>query len=242
MRAMAHEPDVVYHAHEDPHRAESRLSDVILGGQDGLVNTLGVILGVAAATRDPHIILAAGLAATFAESFSMGAVAYTSALADHALYQSELERERRHVERVPDLEREEVRVLYRRKGFDGPLLERIVETITADPAVWVAVMMAEELKLAPSSRGGALKTAFVVFAAAMIGSLIPVAPFIVLPVKAAVWVAVSVATATLFAVGAYKAFTTVGHWLKSGLEMAAIGMASAFVGYGIGWLFKVPGG
>jgi hypothetical protein len=62
----------------DPHRQASALSDVILGGQDGLVNVLGVILGVAAATSDPRIVLVAGLAATFAESVSMGAVAYTS--------------------------------------------------------------------------------------------------------------------------------------------------------------------
>ena len=51
----------------DPHRQASALSDIILGGQDGLVNVLGVILGVAAATSDPQIVLVAGLAATFAE-------------------------------------------------------------------------------------------------------------------------------------------------------------------------------
>jgi hypothetical protein len=62
------------HDHHDPHRHESRLADVILGGQDGLVNVLGVILGVAAATHDARIVIAAGLAATFAESISMGAV------------------------------------------------------------------------------------------------------------------------------------------------------------------------
>ena len=59
------------HDRHDPHRHESRLSDIILGGQDGLVNVLGVILGVAAATQDARIVIAAGLAATFAESISM---------------------------------------------------------------------------------------------------------------------------------------------------------------------------
>jgi hypothetical protein len=72
------------HDHHDPHHGEFRLSDVILGGQDGLVNVLGVILGVAAATQDARILIAAGLAATFAESISMGAVAYTSTLAENA--------------------------------------------------------------------------------------------------------------------------------------------------------------
>lgn len=59
----------------------SNLRDVILGGQDGLVNVLGVTLGVAAASGDTRLVLAAGLAATFAESVSMAAVAYTSSLA-----------------------------------------------------------------------------------------------------------------------------------------------------------------
>src|SRR5574341_685816 len=85
------------HDHHDPHRHESRLADVILGGQDGLVNVLGVILGVAAATQDARIVIAAGMAATFAESISMGAVAYTSKLAEHDLYHSEREREHRHI-------------------------------------------------------------------------------------------------------------------------------------------------
>src|ERR671937_647952 len=90
-------------AHDSHHRA-SALSDVILGGQDGLVNVLGVILGVAAATQDAHIVLVAGLAATFAESVSMGAVAYTSTLADADLYESERAREYRHVHQSPEAE------------------------------------------------------------------------------------------------------------------------------------------
>src|SRR4029453_12501318 len=81
------------HDHRDPHRHESRLSEIILGGQDGLVNVLGVILGVAAATSEVRLILAAGLAAAFAESVSMAAVAFTSSRAQRALYESELQRE-----------------------------------------------------------------------------------------------------------------------------------------------------
>src|SRR4051794_16922059 len=110
-----------YHDRVDPHRGASALSDVILGGQDGLVNVLGVILGVAAATSDTRIVLVAGLAATFAESVSMGAVAYTSPLADADFYESEREREYRHIQHVPALEREEIRRIYQNKGFSGEL-------------------------------------------------------------------------------------------------------------------------
>lgn len=228
------------HTQLDPHHRASNLSNIILGGQDGLVNVLGVILGVAAATNDPRIVLAAGMAATFAESVSMGAVAYTSTKADHALYESEIAREHRHIHLVPALERQEIRDIYRHKGFDGALLDQIVDTITANKDVWVAVMMAEELKLSPIEKHAALRSAWIVGVAAIIGSLIPLGPFILLPVGAAMIVSILISAITLFVVGAYKARLTIGHWHRSGLEMAVIGIASALVGYVVGLLFKVP--
>jgi len=229
------------HASLDPHRRSvSGLSDIILGGQDGLVNVLGVILGVAAATSDPHLVLVAGLAATFAESVSMGAVAYTSTIADADYYDSEKEREIRHIEQVPRLERDEIREIYAGKGFKGDLLERIVDTITADREVWVAVMMAEEHQLSPTDRRQAWKVALIVGFSAIIGSLIPLAPFAFLPVGLSMWVSVAITALVLFGVGVFKARITVGHPGKSGLEMAVIGTLSALVGYLVGVLLKTP--
>jgi predicted membrane protein (TIGR00267 family) len=235
-----HTEDVKYHLFHDPHRRASGLSDIILGGQDGLVNVLGVILGVAAATHDPRIVLVAGLAATFAESVSMGAVAYTTTLADADFYEAERAREFRHISEVPHLEKDEIRQIYAQKGFKGELLDRIVETITANEDVWVAVMMNEEHQLSPTDRREAIKSALVVGFAAVVGSLIPLAPFIFLPVDPSMLVAVGMTALVLFGVGAYKARTTVGHPGKSGLEMALIGTLSALVGYMVGALFKVP--
>ena len=238
--SQQHSEDVKHHLFGDPHRRASGLSDIILGGQDGLVNVLGVILGVAAATHDPRIVLVAGLAATFAESVSMGAVAYTSTLADADFYEAERAREFRHISEVPHLEKDEVREIYARKGFEGELLDRIVETITANEDVWVAVMMSEEHQLTPTDRRQAVKSALVVGFSAVVGSLIPLAPFAFLSVDQSMWVAVAVTALVLFGVGAYKARTTVGHPGKSGLEMALIGTLSALVGYAVGALFKIP--
>jgi predicted membrane protein (TIGR00267 family) len=231
--------DHEFHSRVDPHRHRSELSDIILGGQDGLVNVLGVILGVAAATADPRIVLVAGIAAALAESVSMAAVAYTTRRADQALYQSEAARERRHIEQVPALETEEIRAMYRDKGFDGELLEQIVATITANKEVWIAVMMAEELHLAPVDARRALRASFVVGIAALVGSALPLLPFLVAGVTTATWLAVALSALTLFAVGAYKSTRTVGHWLVGGLEMAAIGMAAAAVGWLVGRAFRV---
>lgn len=225
----------------DPHTRGSRLSEIILGGQDGLVNVLGVILGVAAATNDPRIVLAAGMAATFAESVSMGAVAYTSTRAEDDLYRSEQEREYRHIRIAPELEEKEVREIYARKGFQGKTLDKIVNVITANPDVWVEVMMAEEHQLnPPENQGSAVKTALVVGFSAIVGSLIPLVPFVFLPVNVSMVVSIVIAALTLFIVGAYKARITVGHPGRSGLEMAIIGTLSALVGYAVGLLFKVP--
>jgi vacuolar iron transporter family protein len=201
---------------------------------------LGVILGVAAATHATRIVLVAGLAATFAESVSMAAVAYTSTMAEADLYESERARERRHVLRVPALEREEICEIYRQKGFEGELLERVVTTITADHEVWVAVMMAEEHRLAPIERAHALRSSLVVGVSALVGSLVPLAPFMVLPVGAGMVASIAIAALSLFVVGAYKARLTVGCPWRSGLEMAVIGTVSALIGYAVGALFKVP--
>ena len=235
-----HADELRHHTRHDPHRQASSLSDIILGGQDGLVNVLGVILGVAAATHDSRIVLVAGLAATFAESVSMGAVAYTSTLADADYYDAERAREFRHIARVPRLEKEEVREIYARKGFSGELLEHIVSTITASEETWVAVMMNEEHQLSPVDRRHAIRAALVVGLSAVVGSLVPLAPFIFLPVGSSMWISVAVTALVLFGIGAYKARTMVGHPGKSGLEMAIIGTLSALAGYAVGAVFKIP--
>ena len=228
-----------HHDAIDSHRRSRWLVDVVLGGQDGLVNVLGVILGVAAATGSRRVVLAAGLAAAFAESVSMAAVAYTSKAAAGDLYKSERLREHRHIRAVPAIEREEIRDIYSRKGFSGELLDRIVETITSNTDVWVAVMMAEEHGLADVDRKTSLRSSAVVGGASLVGSLLPLAPFIALPVMPGVWAALALSVVTLFAFGAYKARATVGHPFKSGFELAAIGTLSAAVGYGIGALVRV---
>lgn len=235
-----HSDDLKYHLDGDPHRQASALSDIILGGQDGIVNVLGVILGVAAATSDPYLVLVAGLAATFAESVSMGAVAYTSTLADADYYESERAREYRHIQEVPHLEVNEIRSIYAKKGFKGELLERIVDTITANQDVWVAVMMAEEHQLTPVDRKVAWRSALVVGFSAIVGSLIPLIPFLFLPILYGMIASVSVTAIVLYIVGAYKARAMVGHPLKSGMEMALIGTISALVGYLVGALLKLP--
>jgi VIT1/CCC1 family predicted Fe2+/Mn2+ transporter len=218
---------------ELPHKKESRLRDFILGWQDGLVNVLGVILGVAAATNDTAVVIIAGLAATFAESISMMAVAYTSFKAELDFYRSERKKEELEVRDIPDVERKEIRDIFGKMGFRGRLLDNVVKHITANKKRWIDTMMDMELGLSPPKHSP-LNIALIVGASAFIGSFIPLIPFVLLPVGTATLASLVIATVVLFFVGVYKARTTVGSWLRGGFEMALIGMIAAFVGYGIG--------
>jgi predicted membrane protein (TIGR00267 family) len=213
-----------------------------LGGQDGIVNILGAVLGVAAASGDPRIIIAAALATTFAESLSMAAVAYTTMQANRELYQGQVELERDHIRRFASIEREEIRQIYRAKGFTGKRLDEIVDTITSNEERWVDVMMAEELKVTPIERGGLLRAALVVGLAAIFGSLIPLIPFFGLPIRLAVWASIVLAGMALFTVGAFKTKALgVGVWWRAGVQLLIIGLVTALVSYAIGsFIIKLP--
>ncbi len=229
-------------SHAEPKPASAMLADIILGGQDGLVNTLGVILGVAAASSDPRIVIAGGFAATFAESISMGAVAYTSTLADHDHYRAQLERERREIREIPHAETDEVRTIFTKWGFTGELLEQAVAKVIENEDAWVDVMMRNELKLEPIEDANPKKVALIVGFSAIVGSLIPLIPFLLLPIATAIPVSLVISALALFGVGFYKARITVGNPGKSGLQMAVIGIVSALAGYFIGSLFGAPPG
>jgi len=220
-------------------RLASKLSEIILGGQDGLVNVAGIILGLAAATNDARIIIAGGLAAAFAESISMAAVAYTSVLADLDFYRAEMARERAEIRDTPELERAEIEEIFRGWDFDGPLLDEVVNHVSRHEEHWVDIMMAHELQLQPIQEKGVAKDALLVGLSAIVGSLIPLAPFFFLPVQSAMWVGMALTALVLFGVGALKARLTVGSPLRSGLQMTVIGILSALAGYAIGLLFQV---
>jgi predicted membrane protein (TIGR00267 family) len=226
--------------HKEQHKSSFNLPEIILGGQDGLVNVLGVILGIAAATSDSQIVIVAGLAATFAESVSMAAVAYTSKLAEADYYQSEYEREKWEIDNMPQGEKEEIKALYENYGFKGRTLDEIIDRITSDKKVWLKVMMEQELKLEEIDRKQVLPMALLVGLSAVIGSLVPLTPYFFFPVKIATFSALLVTAAVLFLVGYYKAKKTLGrHLFRQGVEMMVIGVVSALAGYLIGMLLKI---
>lgn len=228
-----------YHDATDPHMRARWLSDVVLGAQDGIVNTLGVLLGVASATSDARIVLATGMAAAVAESISMAAVAYTSSVARGDQYRAEHDRELRHLDAAPDVEREEVRELFMAKGFEGELLDRAVQTVCANRDVWVAMMMSEEHGLVKVEAKDSWQSSAVVGGASLIASTAPVFPFAVVHGLTGIALALGIGVGLLLALGAVKARLTTGSAKRSALTLAAIGIGSAIAAYAVGALFSV---
>jgi vacuolar iron transporter family protein len=220
----------------ESHPRPTLLSDFILGSQDGLVNVLGILLGLTISTSDVRIILIAAFAALAAESISMSAVAYTSTRARRDFYHSEVERELQEMREVPEMEREEVRAIFRQWGYAGDDLERVVREVEARPKMMLDLMMAFELSLAPVAEDQPRRSAEVVLAATVVGSFIPLVPFLLFPTTLVVdaVLAVIVSAITLFSIGWYEAKTTDGVTWRSGLRMIMIGLGAGLGGFLIG--------
>jgi vacuolar iron transporter family protein len=237
----AHTTRAAQQRHREEHRQANWLRDVILGGQDGLVNILGIILGVIAGGGSKTVLLAAGFAAAITESISMGAVGYTSAIAERDYYQAERQRELAEIEATPEAERQEIRGIYAAKGFAGELLDQVVDTITANAESWLETMMDEELHLQPVQTPDIFRSAVVITIATLVGHLIPLLPFVWLSRTTALITAIALSALVLFGVGVYSSVTLVGDWRKNGLKMVVIGLGAAAVGFVIGRLFHTAG-
>jgi vacuolar iron transporter family protein len=224
---------------KEPHSSHSFLSDFILGSQDGLVNVLGILLGISAATSDVRIIYVGALAALGAESISMDAVAYTSTVARRRQYLKEVSKEQFEIKTVPTIERKEVRDIFEGWGYQGAELETITDQIALNPKAAQEFMMSFELKFAPVDKSEARRSFSVVLSSTIFGSIIPLIPFFFVAsttISSGAIASVVVSGALLFFIGAYEARELVGSIWWSGLQMTTIGLSAGFAGYLIGRL------
>ena len=146
--------------------------------------------------------------------------------------------EERHVNEVPQGEAEEIREIFRRKGFDGELLERVVDVITADRKLWIDTMLKEEWGLSlhgPSPTKAAMMT----FAAFVCVGLIPLSPFFTAPATDGLQttqfaVSAILTAAAFFGVGMLKSAFATGRWFRSGLETLLMGGGAAVLAWLVG--------
>jgi VIT1/CCC1 family predicted Fe2+/Mn2+ transporter len=222
--------------------SSSSMSDFILGSQDGLVNVLGIILGMSAATRDVRLIFVATLAALGAESVSMGAVGYTSTIAKRRLYLSAVDRESKELKEIPHLGHEEAVHVLRGWGFKGNELNEVARRVAESPKAMLDLMVSYGLKLSPVGPDEPRRSFLVVLGSTLVGSAIPILPFAVTGgnVVAGVIGAVILSAVVLFFIGWYGARVTVGSVWKSGFQMLVIGLAAGFAGFLIGHFLGAP--
>lgn len=226
------------HHTEQVHAAGgASLRDIMLGLNDGLVASFAVTSGVAGAFTAGSIVVMAGLAEMLGGAVSMGLAAFISARSQVEFYHSEIQRERDEIRRWPEREREEVRAIYRAKGFGGELLDLIVRHITADPERWSDVMMREELGMAVESFDQPLRSALTVGFSYLAGATVPVLAYFFVPPHEGLIISAAATVVTLFVVGAAKTIITARSWWRSGLESMVTGIAAAAVTYGAGRFF-----
>lgn len=212
------------------------LRDWIYGGIDGAVTTLAVVTGVAGAQLSKWIILALGFANLLADGFSMAASNYLGTKAERDDWRR-LERiEKRHIELAPEGEREEVRQIFARKGFEGNDLRRIVELVTADRERWVQTMLTDEYGLPHEIRSPWI-AAISTFTAFLICGLVPVLPF-VFGMDHSLAVSVILTGIVFVAIGSIKSKWSTSSWWQSGLTTLSVGAIAALLAYSAGVIVK----
>ncbi len=237
----SHRPDAVRRRLDEPAK-HSYLRDFIYGSIDGGVTTFAVVSGVAGAKLGIDIVLILGVANLLADGFSMAVSNYLGTRSEEEARQAAQREEQRHIDLHPEGEVEEIRQIFARKGFEGELLEKVVETITSDRNQWVETMLQDELGLAPSPadpKRAALST-FVAFV--LIGA-IPLLPFVYLSLNpdglaTPYLVSALLTIVAFFGVGAAKARFVKRPWYHSGAETALLGGAAAAIAYLVGYLLK----
>lgn len=211
------------------------LRDWVYGGIDGAVTTFAVVSGVTGAELPSGIVIILGVANLVADGFSMSAGNFLSTRAEHSERDLLRRTEEMHIDRFPDGEREEIRQIFAKKGFNGPLLEEVVNTITSDRGQWVATMLHEEHNL-PQALRSPWRASGSTFAAFCICGAIPLIPY-ALDWRNPFEIAAIMTAIVFFAIGSLKSRWGVTSWWLSGLESLGIGTGAALLAYVIGvWL------
>lgn len=147
----------------------------------------------------------------------------------------QIEMERHELKLMPDLEEDELAVMYEAKGLTPERARETARAVMRDPVQALEAQVREELGIQPAELAP-LKDGIVTGAATAVGAFIPIAPFLMLDRGPAVWVSLTVSMAAHFAIGAARSLFTGRSLWASGRDMFLVGFGVAAVGYGIGEL------
>lgn len=234
-----HTPDAISARLERGHE-QSYLRDFVYGAIDGTITTFAVVSGVAGAGLSSEVIVILGVANLLADGFSMAASNFLGTRAEEQQREKTRRMEERHITHVPEGEREEVRQVFARQGFEGEQLEHIVDVITADRERWIETMIKEEHGL-PLTGPVPFRAALATLLSFVVVGAIPLLPFLFGLISGVgvshvfLWSTV-LTLAAFFAVGAAKSRFVHQHWATAGVETMMIGGLAAAIAYSCGLL------
>ena len=221
--------------HAEKHFTASEfVRDTVIGMADGLTVPFALAAGLSGAVAATRIIVVAGLAEIAAGSIAMGLGGYLAARSDADHYASELRREEREVEEIPDEEAREVLEVFTSYGLTREESLPIVDSLRQRPKQWVDFMMRFELGLEEPDPKRALRSAITIAAAYVVGGLIPLAPYMLLNVASAALIASVASTIIALLVFGYtKGQYTGMPPVRSAIRTALIGGIAAGAAFGI---------
>jgi VIT1/CCC1 family predicted Fe2+/Mn2+ transporter len=219
------------------HRTESGgfLRNVVYGFNDGLTANFGLVAGMigASAVAAHQTIVLAGVAGLIADALSMGSSGYLAAKSEQEVYENEISMERTEIELMPEVERDELALIYEAKGMQRDAAHALATEVMADPQRMLEEQVQEELKIS-DAHTSPLREAWLTGFATAVGALIPVSPFFFLTGTAAMITAFALAMASHFLVGAARSVFTGRGVFRSGLDMFVVGLGVAVIGYYVG--------
>jgi len=209
------------------------LRNVVYGFNDGLTANFGLVAGVIGADVAPHIVLVSGIAGMFADALSMGASGYLAAKSEQEVYDHEIAMEKEEIRIMPEVEEEELALVYQTKGIEPGIARKMAAEVMRDSQRALDEQVREELKIG-EAHATPFKEGWLTGASTAIGAFIPVAPFLLFSGHTAAWTAFAIAMLSHFAVGAARSIFTGRGVLRSGLDMFVVGLGVAGVGYLVG--------
>ena len=218
--------------------ASESVRDVVIGMADGLTVPFALAAGLSAAVVSTDVIVTAGLAEVAAGAIAMGLGGYLAARTDAEHYASEEKRENYEIEHLREKEIEEVAVIFRQYGLEGPALQSVVSAIASDRQRWIDFMMRFELGLERPDPKRAPVSAATIGGSYIVGGLIPLVPYMLVhSITAALLISVAVTGTALLCFGAIKGHFTGANKVKSALQTLLVGGLAAGAAYWLAHLF-----
>jgi VIT1/CCC1 family predicted Fe2+/Mn2+ transporter len=208
------------------------LRAAVLGANDGIVSTASLIVGVAAAAAAPSDVLITGIAGLVAGAMSMAAGEYVSVSSQSDTEQADLARERKELDDNPELEREELANIYRKRGLDQDLALRVADQLMAVDALGAHAH--DELGISDATTARPVQAALTSAATFSVGAAMPLLMVTVSPSAVLVPIVSAASLGFLAVLGALGARAGGANVLKATTRVTFWGALAMALTAGIG--------